>query len=89
MWNLSKAAYALSFRDSHRHEQAEDDAPPVPLTCTLEVIGGREPDGYGAWTLCSDRISPGGVVFSFGIGGDVSFDNDLIERGLTVRRFLI
>ena len=55
-------------------------------TCKLARLGGREKDGYGAWVACVNLVpTGGGLAYSFGVGGDVSYDNDLVERGLTVR----
>ncbi|CAI5495852.1 unnamed protein product [Closterium sp. Naga37s-1] len=50
-------------------------------TCKLEKVGGRGGDDYGAWSLCTNHVRPGGIVYSFGIGADVSFDNGMVNRG--------
>ena len=43
---------------------------------------------YGAWTVLPELISPGSIVYSFGVGQDVSFDLALIECfGVTVHAF--
>lgn len=66
----------------------ESKFPPISDSCRLQLIGGRASDNYGAWTLCGDRLKEGGgIVYSFGIGGDVSFDNHLVEMGHTVYAF--
>ncbi|CAI5508477.1 unnamed protein product, partial [Closterium sp. Naga37s-1] len=57
----------------------------VHETCKLEKLGGRKKDGYGAWTLCTNHLRPGGIVYSFGIGGDVTFDNEMVNRGYKER----
>ncbi|GJP76713.1 hypothetical protein CLOP_g7179 [Closterium sp. NIES-67] len=49
--------------------------------------GGRGGDDYGAWSLCTNHVRPGGVVYSFGIGADVSFDNGMVNRGHKVFGF--
>jgi FkbM family methyltransferase len=36
--------------------------------------------GDGRWIVCPDLIAPQSVIYSFGVGRDVSFDLDLIER---------
>ena len=39
-------------------------------------------------SICPDGLSPESVIYSFGIGDDVSFERDLIDRfGLTVHAF--
>jgi hypothetical protein len=44
--------------------------------------------GYGAWSIVTDKIGPDSVVYSFGVGEDVSFDLDLMNRyGLCVHIF--
>lgn len=35
---------------------------------------------YGGWVICAPLLSPGDIVYSFGIGDDVSFDLELIRR---------
>ena len=35
---------------------------------------------YGGWTICPSDISHDSIVYSFGIGEDVSFDNSLINK---------
>jgi FkbM family methyltransferase len=43
---------------------------------------------YGAHTVCPDGLGPDSVVYSFGVGEDVSFDLALIERfGAQVHAF--
>jgi FkbM family methyltransferase len=48
----------------------------------------RHGSEYGGWWICPNGISAGSVVYSFGIGTDISFDLSLIETyGLTVDGF--
>jgi FkbM family methyltransferase len=43
---------------------------------------------YGAWLVPVDLLERGWTAYSVGLGGDVSFDLELIERwGMTVRAF--
>jgi FkbM family methyltransferase len=43
---------------------------------------------YGGWTVNPSLLSPSSVVYSFGIGEDISFDLALIQRiGCTVHAF--
>ncbi len=49
-------------------------------------LGGN--GGYGSWTMNPDGFGPESVVYSAGIGTDVSFDLALIERfGVRVHAF--
>ena len=49
------------------------------------VIYGTE---YGAWSICPDRLDRDSIVYSVGIGTDISFDLALIEHhGVTVHAF--
>lgn len=48
----------------------------------------RHGSEYGGWWICPNGISADSVVYSFGIGTDISFDLSLIETyGLTVNAF--
>lgn len=43
---------------------------------------------YGAWTFSPDALSAGGIVYSFGVGEDISWDIAIIEKyGVTVHAF--
>jgi len=43
---------------------------------------------YGGWTICPDIIDSDSVVYSFGIGKDISFDLSIIAKyGVTVHAF--
>jgi len=43
---------------------------------------------YGGWTLCPDGLTSDSVVYSFGVGEDISFDLGLIDRfGVRVHAF--
>ncbi|MCS7084742.1 MAG: FkbM family methyltransferase [Bacteroidia bacterium] len=64
---------------------------PDPLTRLKTIhFEGVERFGtdYGGWSVCTPLIRRDSVVYSFGIGTDVSFDLGLIERfGVTVHAF--
>eukprot|EP00475_Leptophrys_vorax_P017261 TRINITY_DN23907_c0_g1_i1.p1 TRINITY_DN23907_c0_g1~~TRINITY_DN23907_c0_g1_i1.p1 ORF type:complete len:118 (+),score=8.97 TRINITY_DN23907_c0_g1_i1:175-528(+) len=56
--------------------------------CEIDQLGGDPlKNNYGAWTLCDNHVRTGGIVYSFGIGADVSFDNAILERGGKVSLF--
>jgi len=43
---------------------------------------------YGGWTIAPDSLDASSVICSFGVGNDISFDLEAIERfGLTVHGF--
>ena len=43
---------------------------------------------YGGWTVCPEGLHKGSVAYSFGIGKDITFDIELIDRfGMTVHAF--
>jgi FkbM family methyltransferase len=54
------------------------------LRCRSEFLG----SAYGGWAVCPDGLDAASVVYSFGIGTDVSFDLGLIARfGCRVHAF--
>lgn len=60
------------------------------LRIRLEVKRDKERlgSGYGGHWICPDEISAESVVYSVGIGNDISFDLELIEKyGCTVHAF--
>jgi FkbM family methyltransferase len=57
----------------------------VQVECPCEFHGNQE---YGGWTICPTSLSDKSVVYSFGVGEDLSFDLSLIRRyGLQVFAF--
>ena len=63
-------ARALVGRDVYYHPQ---------VLTTKELHGGRPLSGYGSWTICPDGITPKSIVYSVGVGDDISFDVSLIR----------
>lgn len=56
----------------------------VVVRCRTEFHGSP----YGGWTLCPDGLDCDSVVYSFGVGEDITFDRSLIARfGVTVHAF--
>jgi FkbM family methyltransferase len=51
---------------------------PQVLT-TKELHGGRPLTGYGSWTICPEGITPKSIVYSVGVGDDISFEVSLIR----------
>lgn len=55
-----------------------------PVKCEQLKLGTE----YGGYAVCPTGIDPKSVVYSFGVGCDVSFDQELIAaRGVTVHAF--
>lgn len=43
---------------------------------------------YGAWTICPENLTSNSVVYSFGVGEDITFDLSLIKTcGLQIHAF--
>ena len=63
-------ARAAVGRDVYRRPQ---------LQATKELHGGRPVTGYGAWTICPERITSKSIVYSIGVGDDISFELSLIR----------
>lgn len=56
----------------------------VEMDCPRAVYGG----GGGSWTLCPATLRADSVIYSVGIGRDLSFDHDVIrEHQATVHAF--
>ncbi|MDX9981137.1 MAG: FkbM family methyltransferase [Lentisphaeria bacterium] len=56
----------------------------VEIACPTAVYG----SGEGSWAVCPEGITPASVVYSFGIGRDLSFDLDMVGRhGVAVHAF--
>ena len=56
----------------------------VQLECEMHNFG----DGFEGWCICPTGIGQDSVVYSFGVGTDVSFDLGLIEKyGCAVHAF--
>lgn len=53
--------------------------------CNTLTLGDSE---YGAWTICPTRIARGGLIYSFGIGEDISWDLEMIDKfDVTIHAF--
>jgi FkbM family methyltransferase len=44
-----------------------------------ELHGGRPLDGYGSWTICPEGITAKSIIYSVGVGNDISFEVSLIR----------
>lgn len=59
--------------------------PGAELRLPVERFGGAH---YGSWTICPAGLGPASVVYSLGVGEDITFDLDLIARiGCNVHAF--
>jgi FkbM family methyltransferase len=60
----------------------------VSLTPDVDLPFERLGTEYGAHAVLPDRLGPDSVVYSFGVGEDISFDLALVQRwGMTVHAF--
>lgn len=58
------------------------------IKAEIDVPQRRYGSVYGGWHVAADRVSADSVIYSFGVGDDVTFDLALIqEHGLTVHAF--
>jgi len=48
----------------------------IQVKCNREIHG----EAYGGWCICPDNIDHDSIVYSFGVGEDISFDISLIEK---------
>ena len=56
----------------------------IQRKCPTERHGSE----YGGWTICPSDLNRNSVVYSLGVGDDISFDISLIEKyGVTVYAF--
>ncbi len=63
----------------------QDRLYPVQLDCHKSRFGDA---AYGWWMICPDNLTSDSVIYSFGVGTDISFDRAIIERtGATVHAF--
>lgn len=49
------------------------------LTCQAEYNTIYLGSDYGGWVICPDKINSDSIIYSFGVGDDISFDTALIE----------
>lgn len=60
----------------------------IQFPVQIDVPTARIGTEYGGWSVCPSGLGPDSVVYSAGIGTDISFDLALIERyGVTVHAF--
>ena len=48
----------------------------IQVDCPIERIGSN----YGGWTICPTKVNRESIVYSFGVGEDISFDLGIIDR---------
>jgi FkbM family methyltransferase len=73
-------SYAADLKERRlyreRSERGEDIWVEPVLHCRKVRLG----RGDGEWFVNPDRLGPGSIVYSVGVGLDISFDTDLIDR---------
>lgn len=58
------------------------------INVDIEMIGGIGSSLNGAWPVCPGLLSAEAIVYSVGVGDDISFDRALIARfGVTIHAF--
>ena len=64
-----------------RFKSKEDFSHKIPSEkCKMGVIGGDPNNAnYGAWPICTNLVPNKAIVYSFGIGGDVTFDIGMVN----------
>jgi FkbM family methyltransferase len=50
--------------------------PPLDVMVNMDTLGTE----YGNWSFCTDGLNSNSVVYSFGVGEDISWDTAIIER---------
>ena len=84
---MSTNQLTKSVQTLHRKWRAlrgKDIVAAPQVECATLTLGNRG----AAWTFCPEGLSEGSVVYSLGVGEDISFDLDLIQRfGVTVHAF--
>jgi FkbM family methyltransferase len=79
---------ARSFYRRLRHAVQCAAGRDVRFPVEIRVPMVRHGSEYGGWWICPTGISADSVVYSFGIGTDITFDRSLIDTyGLTVDAF--
>jgi FkbM family methyltransferase len=64
---VKRAGRLLTGRDVlYRHDAH-------PRKATLGTV-------YGGWTIATEHVNPNGVMYSFGVGDDISFDESAITQ---------
>ena len=72
------------FRWQLRTWTGRDVKPHVELHRAVDFCNANE----GGWTICPDGLSEDSIVYSFGIGEDISWESYISERfGATVHAF--
>jgi len=57
---------------------------PIQSNCARLFLGTE----YGGWCVCPDRLNANSVIYSFGVGEDISWDLAMIKRfGVTIHAF--
>lgn len=73
-----------SSRHFLRTMMGKDLRLPLELECEKQLLGNER----AQWCICPAGLSPESVIYSFGVGRDISFDLELMERfGVRVHAF--
>jgi FkbM family methyltransferase len=77
-------SYSSIIEHRFRCAIGNDIHPRPSAPCNKAALG----SGDGRWVICPDRLDSNSVVYSFGVGTDISFDLALIRRfGCAIHAF--
>jgi FkbM family methyltransferase len=68
------------------HAKVTEEISPIDIQmkCNKKYYGSN----YGGWTICPEYLNRNSIIYSFGVGKDISFDLAIIkEFGATVHAF--
>lgn len=56
----------------------------IQYECATTYYGSQ----FAGWTVCKDKVQPNAIVYSFGVGNDISFDLEIIaDLDVTIHAF--
>ncbi|NJK52375.1 MAG: FkbM family methyltransferase [Leptolyngbyaceae cyanobacterium SU_3_3] len=84
MKNLQRKLFPMKLRRIVRTLVGKDFFAKLDRAYPKERVGSE----YGGWDVAVDHISPNSVIYSVGVGQDISFDLEMMKRfGVTVHAF--
>jgi len=81
---MQKTSLLQRIKRAIRVARQRDFYFPIQQQCKCE----RHGSSYGGWVVCGELLDKDSIVYSFGLGADISFDLSLIKQyALTVHGF--